>query len=235
MLKWIRYKVAVSRTVAAATAKEDENIPKIRAEEKDYYEFRSVPRDAGELGGRESRKGRTINALNAEIKKATRDVAQVHTNYLINEMKKLGILLPDKNTRELWLSSREDYLFIDGSRDIDERELLSNVGISSARAAIRKERKERFEPFKDRAGVIFGFAGFIIAAGSLIFAGLTLSLRMLEVKASHSNAQPPPPMSASVACPPPALPAAPASSAPPAAPASSPPSTGVPPLPLKPQ
>ena len=50
MLKWIRYKVAVSRTVAAATAKEDENIPKIRAEEKDYYEFRSVPRDAGELG-----------------------------------------------------------------------------------------------------------------------------------------------------------------------------------------
>jgi hypothetical protein len=117
MIKQIKYKIAVSRAVAAATAKENENIPKIKEEEKAYYEFRREPRSSGEIAGRERRKTRTIDALNAEIKKAQRDIAHVHTDYLRAEMKKLGIPLPDKNERELWLRDREDYLFLDGSRE----------------------------------------------------------------------------------------------------------------------
>ena len=100
-------------------------------------------------------------------------------------MDRLGIPHPDIKRRELWLSEQEEYPRPDGSRDVDNRKLLSVSGLHDIRAAIRKERKERFEPVKDRAALIFGVGGLFIAVCSLMVAALTLSLRVLEVRASH--------------------------------------------------
>lgn len=91
----------------------------------------------------------------------------------------------------------------DDSREIDERELLSSIGTYTVRIAIRKELKERFEPWKDRPGFFVGGAGLLVAI-------LILVLRLLEVAVSRPVA--PPPLPQPVAPPPTiAIPAAPSS------------------------
>jgi hypothetical protein len=246
MIKWIQYRRAATRAVYLRRAKEVQNKAEIAKEEKEYRDLYEaelqkgtrVDDDAGVFGAR-GRRDHNINILKGEITKAERDVAEIHTVYLLNEVDRLGIPHPDIKKAELWLSDREEYPRRDGDRDIDDRELLSVSGLHDVRSAIRKERKERLEPLKDRAAIIFGVGGIIIAVGSLIVAVLTLSLRTLEVAASHPipapASSPPPAMPAPASSPPSAMPA-PASSPPPAmpAPASSPPSTAAPPLPVKP-
>jgi hypothetical protein len=225
MIKWIQYRRAATRAVDLRRAKEAQNKTEIAKEEKEYRDFYEaelqkgtrVDTDAG-VSGLRGRRDRNINILKGEMTKSERDVAEIHTVYLLNEVDRLGIPRPDIKKAELWLSDREEYPRRDGDYNIDDRKLLSVSGLHDVRSAIRKERKERLEPLKDRAAIIFGVGGMIIAVGSLIVAVLTLSLRTLEVAASHPI---PAPASSSP------LPAMPA-------PAPSPPSTAAPPLPLKP-
>jgi hypothetical protein len=216
MIKWIKYRLAAARAVDFSEATEAQNKARIIAEEQEFRDFyedqlrngTQVDSDAG-VFGRRSRRDRAVIHLNSVMVKAKRDVAEIHTAYLLREVDRLGIPRPELDTPELWLSRREEYFLADGSRgDADARELLSSSGLQYVRAAIRKERRERFEPWKDRAGLIFGAAGLIIAV-------LTITLRIIEVAVSR-----PIPTPSSEA----------ANALPPAMPAPSLPSTAVPPL-----
>jgi hypothetical protein len=190
MINWLKYRLAVTRAVKLREAKEIKNTSQITKEEKDFRDFYEAELDKGTrvhddagVFGREGRRDRDINILRGEITKTKRDVAEIHTIYLLNKVDRLGIPLPDINNPKLWLAKREQYSREDGHHEIDTRELLSVSGLHEVRASIRKEQKERFEPWKDRSGFIFGAAGLLIAV-------LTITLRIIEVAASHPTPAP---------------------------------------------
>jgi hypothetical protein len=172
MIRWINYQVALARAVAVREAIENQNKLDITKAEQTFRDYRESelrngkPDDDPGILGSEAGKDARVMGLNQEIWKAERDVAEIHTVHLLREAKELGIPLPGPDKPEMWRSDR-----VEG----DNRELLSGVGIQSVRAAIRQERKERFDPLKDRAALLFGAAGLVIAFLSLVIAILSLT------------------------------------------------------------
>lgn len=182
MIEWLKYRLAIRRAIAQSQAREEENTARIDKAETEFtklYEKLLENRMFGDdIRFSQESHEHEIKLLKYEIVRIKRDVAEVHTNYIRRESEKLGVPLPGNDQDEMWL---HDGVVMDS----DYRVLLSPKGIHAAKAAIRKERKERFEPWKDRAALLFGAGGFVVAA-------LALTLRILEVAGSHPASVPVP-------------------------------------------
>jgi hypothetical protein len=109
----------------------------------------------------EAAHNREIEQLENEVQVEKDKFSTLQTHCLISEMETLGVPLPEGD--EYWCHNHFN----------SSQKLLNLTGLHAFREAIRQERKERFEPIKDRVAITFG-------AGGLIVAMLTLILRIIE-------------------------------------------------------
>ncbi|TPO08247.1 hypothetical protein [Mesorhizobium sp. B1-1-5] len=179
VIEWFRYERDVRRAVSILLGKRTESTALIEKENEELrHDLNKIYASESDMldvlaDARRMRHKSAVDYLEEQVTLLKRNLSALHTTYLIKQSSLLGVPLPSPEDAPMWLPFYR-YWHSGAESEVDSRTLLSDIGIHTVRAAIRKEKKERFEPWKDRAGFLFGAGGFAVAA-------LALLLRIIEV------------------------------------------------------